>query len=233
MTHLTNFPLPPPDLAQVWLDFDGTISRVDVLDELINRYAVNESWRLIEERWQAGLIGSRECLRQEFSLVRISARELEAFVDRIEVDPGLELLLEYLAQHRVPVTILSDGIERFIKRILARRGISRLEVYANRIVQCGERLRLICPHSHTHCQAGAAHCKCASAEQLRKPGRQTIYIGDGRSDLCPARKADRVFAKGVLARALAVEHLAYIPFVSLRDVASALRQAWSTRAAVI
>ncbi|EQD32500.1 phosphoserine phosphatase [mine drainage metagenome] len=58
--------VPLPSKAQVWIDFDGTISREDVLDELVSRFASNDSWKLVEERWRTGLIGSAECLRSEF-----------------------------------------------------------------------------------------------------------------------------------------------------------------------
>ena len=38
---------------------DGTITRTDVLDELIRRYAIDNSWHAVEADWQAGRIGSR------------------------------------------------------------------------------------------------------------------------------------------------------------------------------
>ena len=72
--------LPEAGAAQVWLDFDGTLTRRDVLDDLIVRYARDESWKLIEERWQAGLIGSRQCLSEEFALLDVSHGELWAFI---------------------------------------------------------------------------------------------------------------------------------------------------------
>ncbi len=225
--------LPAPDAAQVWLDFDGTISRRDVLDELIATYAVSESWKLVEERWQAGLIGSRECLRQEFAMVRISPAELTKFLAGCDVDPATGELLELLAEHRIPTTILSDGIESFIRIILTEHGLEIPPIRANRIVHRGDRLRLVCPYRRRQCDSSAAHCKCFSMAQLRDPSRQSIYIGDGRSDLCPARKADHVFAKGALARALTAERFTCIPFMSLADVVAVLLRAWSKAAAAI
>ena len=75
------------------------------------------------------------------------------------------------------------------------------------------------------------HCKCGSAEALHRPGRKTIYIGDGRSDLCAARKADVVFAKRALARCLTAEGRAFLPFDTLADVRGALAAAWEHPAA--
>ena len=228
-----NFMLTAPETLQVWIDFDGTISRKDVLDELIRNYAINESWRLIEERWLAGLIGSRECLSQEFALINISLPELNDFLDRIEIDPGIHPLLALLREHKVPVAVLSDGVERFIRRILLRHGIRNMEIRANKITHRAGRLKLSCPHSSSECVAQAAHCKCASANALCHPARKTVYIGDGRSDLCPARGADWVFAKGVLARALTHEHISYIPYLTLQDVTATLSRVWADRVAVV
>jgi 2,3-diketo-5-methylthio-1-phosphopentane phosphatase len=225
-------PIPRPASAQVWLDFDGTISKVDVLDKLIERFAANESWKLIEQRWQAGQIGSRECLQQEFALVRVTPAELNLFLSTIGVDPGLSELLQLLSEFNVPVSILSDGIDVFIHEILSRHGVEDLAVRSNTISHRGQRLKLRCPHSSSACESDAAHCKCASAATLGAAGRRNIYVGDGRSDLCPARKADLVFAKAALARSLAGEGIPFVPFVSLSDIAQALSDAWLGQTAV-
>src|SRR5271170_741285 len=102
--------LPSPDAAQVWIDFDGTISVNDVLDELIAEYACDSSWQEIERQWQSGKIGSRECLLREFALLRVTALELDRFLDRIDLDEGVQGLLRLLERHGVPFAILSDGV---------------------------------------------------------------------------------------------------------------------------
>ncbi len=225
--------LPSPDSLQVWFDFDGTISRQDVLDELVNRFSRNESWKLIEERWKAGLIGSEQCLRQEFSLLNISDRELDLFLDQIDIDPGFIPLVELLRQYQVPFAILSDGIEKFIRRILQRHNLQDMEIRANRMMRRKGQLQLICPHRQKHCISGAAHCKCASANALRVALRKTVYIGDGRSDLCPARQTDIVFAKGVLAQELTIQQRPFIAYTGLHEIAAAMNRAWTVRVAAV
>ena len=220
--------IPAPSAAQIWLDFDGTITRRDVLDDLIQSYALNDSWKLIEERWQTGQIGSRECLRQEFDLIRISRKEMAAFLETVAVDTGFGKLMQVLRHHDVPAAILSDGIDWFINAVLERNGVNDLPVRSNTLLHRGRRLTLRCPNSSKACTSAAAHCKCASAEKMNTERRQTIYVGDGRSDLCPSRKANVVFAKGALAAALAREQIPFHPFVTLGDVADQLTAAWAT-----
>jgi 2-hydroxy-3-keto-5-methylthiopentenyl-1-phosphate phosphatase len=223
-----NQPIAVPEAAraQVWIDFDGTLTSVDLLDELIGRYSRNDSWRLVEERWRAGLIGSRECLEQEFALLDISRGELAEELARVPLDPGAVSLLAFLERARVPVAILSDGVESFIRAILKRAGVTAPTIRSNRAAHRGRRITLSCPHSARACESGSAHCKCASRERLSDAGRSCIYIGDGRSDLCAARKVDVVFAKGELAAALTREGREFVPFTTLADVHAALVKAW-------
>jgi 2,3-diketo-5-methylthio-1-phosphopentane phosphatase len=223
-------PVPSAANAQVWLDFDGTVTRGDLLDELVARYSRNESWRLVEERWRLGLIGSRECLEQEFALLDISPAQLDAELARVRLDPGAIPLLELLERSGVPVTILSDGVETFIRTILQRAGARAPRIYANSAVQSGRDLRLVCRSAEGACPSRSAHCKCSSRAALAIPGRSCIYIGDGRSDLCAARTVTTVFAKGALAAALSSEGRPFRPFDSLLDVHAALATAWGDKA---
>ena len=216
-----------PEMAQVCLDFDGTITRLDVLDELIRRFAVDDSWHATEALWSQGRIGSEECLRHEFSLIRVTDEELRNFLDEVPIDPGAVRLFRLLADCGVPTAIFSDGIEAFIMHILRLHRIAPPPVFANQLERHGNRLALRCPLRSAACESKAAHCKCASVEKVLPPGRAVVYIGDGRSDLCMARKATVRFAKGTLASLLRAERLPYCEFATLNDVAAVLERRWA------
>lgn len=225
-------PVPVAAQTQFWIDFDGTISSQDVLDELISRYSVDDSWKQLERRWQSGEIGSRACLAGQFDLVRVTPPELEAMLSRMTLDPGAVALFRLLDIYRVPVVILSDCVDFFIRRILRRYGFSHIEVRSNTAVFADGGLKLYCPHESSSCTFGAAHCKCESMDALGQSGRQSIYVGDGRSDLCASRKADLVFAKSVLARLLEAEKIPFRPYTTLQDVANVLAEAWQSESSV-
>jgi 2,3-diketo-5-methylthio-1-phosphopentane phosphatase len=219
--------IPRPDIAEVWLDFDGTLTRRDVVDSLIRRYAATDDWRTLEDAWQAGEIGSRECLTGQLALIRISEKNLANFLASIALDPGAVGLFDLLHRHGVRATILSDGIDWFIERILRAHGLSPPTIRSNTLVRDGHGWQLACPHFSTHCPGASAHCKCASIERLETPGQRRIYVGDGRSDLCAARTAHLRFAKSALAELLDKEGLEYLPFTTLDDVCRFLEAAWS------
>jgi 2,3-diketo-5-methylthio-1-phosphopentane phosphatase len=230
IAHFTEMPtpIPPPQSAEVWIDFDGTITRLDVLDELIRRFAVDDSWKVAEAEWQAGLIGSRDCLTRQLGVVAATDEQLDRFVDEIPVDVGFVKLVNLLDENKVTWTILSDGIDRFISRLTKRVGIETARFRSNMIDTRTGRLNLICPHGSPDCRSASAHCKCSSIRSL-STGKTGIYIGDGRSDLCPIRTVSCRFAKGVLAVTLEREGLSYIAFDTLDDVADILTVAWASR----
>jgi 2,3-diketo-5-methylthio-1-phosphopentane phosphatase len=153
---------------------------------------------------------------------------LERFLDRIQLDPGFVPLVRLLSRLNIPHAIVSDGVDHFIQRTLERHGVS-VPVRSNTIDRDGPALALRCPLQRSDCRSAAAHCKCGSMEELARACRSSIYIGDGRSDLCPARTADYVFAKGALAAALEKEGREFVRFGGLGDVVDTLEREWKLR----
>lgn len=217
--------LPPAHEAQVWIDFDGTITQEDLLDELIVHFSADDSWKQVEQLWQDGEIGSRECLRRQFDLLRINQADLDLFLSRVRLDPGMVELIGLLDRFEVPRAILSDGIDLFIEKTLRRHGLS-LPIRSNTIQRAELTMRLVCPLSNQDCLSAAAHCKCGSIRAIGDTRRRSIYIGDGRSDLCPARTVEFVFAKGALATALENEGRKFLGFSTLLDVKNILQREW-------
>src|SRR5271169_1883653 len=69
----------------VFCDFDGTVTQLDVTDQILSQLA-HPSWQEIEREWMLGLIGSRDCLERQIALVDASAEELNAVIDAIPID---------------------------------------------------------------------------------------------------------------------------------------------------
>src|SRR5256885_4063475 len=70
-------------------DFDGTISLLDVTDTLLNRFG-KPGWQELEDAWERGEIGSRECMKGQVALLDMDEAELRAHLDTIEIDPRSE-----------------------------------------------------------------------------------------------------------------------------------------------
>src|SRR5438094_9374529 len=94
----------------VFCDFDGTVTQIDVTDEILTRLA-DPAWRDVEQEWVRGEIGSRACLERQMALVRASARELNALIDAIPVDPGFADLCRFVEDRARPLSAASDGVD--------------------------------------------------------------------------------------------------------------------------
>jgi len=219
---------PEASQCQIWIDFDGTITKKDTLDELILKYSIDDSWKLIEKKWQAGLIGSRKCLEEEFALLRVTKTELQKHIENIEIDDGLFDLLNIIKTYSIPVAIVSDGIDLFINRVLANHGIHNIAIRSNSIEYDEPYLKLICPYSNADCITGAAHCKCLSMDVLKASAKKSVYIGDGLSDLCAAERSDFVFAKEekLLAKNLTAKEKLFFEFKDLAQIADFITNRW-------
>jgi|SRR5580700_4698748 2-hydroxy-3-keto-5-methylthiopentenyl-1-phosphate phosphatase len=208
--------------GQILLDFDGTIAIEDTTDLLLERFA-KPGWREIEEEWEAQRIGSRECMSRQVDLVRASESEIEDFIAGIHIDPGFLPFVEACSAAQFEVTIVSDGLDRIVRGVIARTGTD-LPIAANRLDYLGrDRWQLGFPYASANCASASGNCKCAQAAPAIRGPR--IVVGDGRSDFCAANSADYVFAKGRLATYCRDSGISHACIADLTQ-ATLLFQAW-------
>lgn len=200
----------------VFLDFDNTITSLDVLDAVIGRFSVDQKWMIHEEAWKEGKIGSRQCLEAQLRSVRVSRAELEDYVKQIPLDPFALKLFRILHRRHIPFMIVSDSFTVIIRTILRHHGILNAKVFANHMSFKKDRLIPSFPYHSKHCRRGCAHCKKVHVREHKNKTR--IYVGDGLSDVCPAIEADIVFAKDSLASHLESERKFHTPFCDLGDI---------------
>ncbi|MBN9046730.1 MAG: MtnX-like HAD-IB family phosphatase [Rhizobiales bacterium] len=207
---------------QVYCDFDGTISLQDVTDHVLERLA-GPQWEEIEALWAAGRIDSGTCMRQQVALIRASREELDRVLDTVKIDSGFANFAALCAAEHIPLTIVSDGVDYFIRHVLKRHGLDSIPVIANRLLvsqAAGETVyALASPYADSACRAASGVCKC----KVVKASGPRIYVGDGRSDFCVSDQPEIVFAKSKLAAYCRQSGIAFLPYDSFGDVAQSLR----------
>jgi 2,3-diketo-5-methylthio-1-phosphopentane phosphatase len=197
-------------------DFDGTITLTDTVNALLTEFA-EPAWLEIEEDWCAGKFGSRECLAAQTKLLRIEPNTLDAYLDAVAVDPDVKGFFDDCLAMGLPVSVVSDGYDWAVRRVLSRIGVRGVPIVANRLVHVGaDRWAVLFPHSAQNCGSGV--CKCAAANAKT----QMVHIGDGRSDLCVSDLVDVVFAKGHLLRTRAEQGLDSIAFERFHEIRALL-----------
>lgn len=202
---------------QIYCDFDGTIATIDTTDRVLDRLA-DPAWEDLEARWVRGEITAAQCMREQIVLIGGDDDALNAVLDQVEIRPGFAALVAWCRRNDVKLSVVSDGVDRFIERILARYGLSGLPVVANRLVGdavSGRRLEQ--PWTRAGCAAGSGVCKCqvVSAGEADGP---VVFIGDGRSDFCVSSRVDLLFARDALAAYAQSRSMAYHPFSDFHAV---------------
>lgn len=205
----------------VFCDFDGTVSTVDTTDHVLSRLAA-PAWEALEADWLAGRIDAAACMRGQIALIAGDDAELDAVLDAIELDPGFIAFAAWCGRAGVPLTIVSDGVDHFIRRILARHGLGELPIVANRLAGRAGARRLEQPYRREGCAAGSGVCKCAVAAPAEPSDRLMVYVGDGRSDFCVSQRAGMLFAKGALADYAAGRGQAHHPYATFHDITATL-----------
>jgi 2-hydroxy-3-keto-5-methylthiopentenyl-1-phosphate phosphatase len=206
-----------PHPCTIVLDFDGTITEVDLLDDLARRFGDPGVYREVEDGIHAGTITLQECITREYAPVTMSLEDAVAWVlANIRMRPGLPELVN-LAQARAwDVRVLSSGFREIIEPVLDHFGIEGVEVLANRVDARSDGWRVIW-RDETVCEVCGEPCK-----RRGLPDSEVVYVGDGISDRCAALAAQRVFATRGLARYLDERDVPFEPFVDFHDIVRAL-----------
>jgi len=214
--------------AALFIDFDGTISPVDISNTFFSRFAGRDAMDAVEE-WKQGRISSTECLRREVDAFRGDLEALRAYARSQPIDRGFFALQEACDEGRIEIFVVSDGLDFYIEPFLAAHGM-RVSYKANKLAVAGGRRVLSFPYYKESC-GSCANCKSSHVEREADKGKFIIYVGDGLSDKCAVSRADVVFAKGELAAHCKENGISHFAFDDLTEVADYIRTSLTERMA--
>lgn len=202
------------------VDFDGTVTEQDLLDDIAQTFGDDEVYREVDEGLDGGRLSLREVIRREFEPVRAELGEVvEYALENTRVRPGFRELVERARAEGWRFVIVSSGFHELIEPILDREGVE-VELHANRVDARPDGWRVLWSYGDD-CPTCGESCKRATVDALADGG-EVVYIGDGYSDRCAADNADRVFARRGLARWLEERGVPFEPFDDFHQVARAL-----------
>ena len=182
-----------PELRVV-LDFDGTLVDPNVAIVLVEEFA-QDGRRIaheIDELLHTGQIGLREAWQRQAAILpgeRVD--EMARFVrQHVPLRAGAREFLQLTERHAVPVTVVSGGLEFYIREVLDREGLD-LPIRSDRLaVEPNGRVHVVHPYEHPTCRL----CGICKAAIVDGPPR-TVFVADGSTDRYGAETADIVFAR--------------------------------------
>lgn len=216
-------------MVHVFVDFDGTITRGDVGDALFERFGGERSLGAVDA-YRRGEISAVECYRRECEACgAVPLDGLRAFLDSREIDPTFGEFDAWCRERGFSLTILSDGMDHYIRAILERHGLGHVPFVSNLLaLEPGPepgfaRFRPSFPNTDETCDR-CASCKRNHMLNAAADDDVIVYAGEGYSDRCPVQYADVVFAKDELMRHCEETSIAYYPYSSFADVRDRLER---------
>jgi 2,3-diketo-5-methylthio-1-phosphopentane phosphatase len=208
----------PPQPTTIVLDFDGTITEVDLLDRMARQFGDPAVYREVEDGIHAGTITLQECITREFEPVTARIEDVMAWVsENVRIRAGLHELAALADDRGWDIRVLSSGFAELIEPVLAHAGLHGVEILANRVDPLPAGWRV-----HWRDEATCAVCGEACKRSGLPADGDVVYVGDGISDRCAAQASSRIFATRGLARYLDAEGVAYQPFDDFHDIVRAL-----------
>ena len=203
-------------------DFDGTITDKDVSFLLLDAFA-DSNWRQLLKEYQAGKISVGAFNTRAFAMIKADKQTLLDFVlnsDEVKIRPGFPELLDYCSRNGLEFVIVSNGQDIYVEAILNKLGINNIEFFAARssFGPGGLEVKYIGPDGSELPDS----FKETHAELFLNRGYRIIYVGNGISDIYPARRAYHVFATGDLLELCRETNLDCTPFDDLNDVVRGL-----------
>jgi 2,3-diketo-5-methylthio-1-phosphopentane phosphatase len=172
-----------------------------------------------EKLWVEGKISSRENAVIQVGLLKnVSQKQLDDYINSIEIDDYFLEFVDYVKSKNIKLTIVSDGFDLFIQKILERYNLD-IPYYANNLIYKDGEFSIEFPYYNEDCDKKAGMCKCQKVKE-----KEFCYIGDGTSDLCIASKADFLFASKNLHKYCKENNIQHTHFTSFRDVIDVLKE---------
>ena len=134
----------------IYCDFDGTITKKDSVNEFLKKYT-GDKWLESEKLWIEGKISSKEnAIIQVGLLKNISQKQLDDYINSIEIDDYFLDFVDYVKSKNIKLTILSDGFDLFIQKVLERNNLD-IPYYANKLTYKNGEFNIEFPYYNKNC----------------------------------------------------------------------------------
>ena len=202
-------------------DFDGTIIRNNLSVLLREQYACGD-WQKINSDYLRGHLTVEQSNKLQFALIKEPEESLKEFVrQHIELRPGFVEFVRHCQESAILFVIVSSGLDFYIEPVLTEIGMPDLELHCGQtsFSRDGIDVSYYDPEGNVINQG----FKKKYLTWLKKRGKNTIYLGDGLSDLEAACQADHVFATGHLLDLLKTQSIACSAFSDFYDLQRQIR----------
>lgn len=200
----------------VQCDFDGTVTEEDVSYMLLDTFA-SGNWRERLKEYEGGRISVGRFNTEAFSMVKADRATLVKMArNDVKIRSGFSGFVDYCREKGLRLVIVSNGLDFYIKEILQSIGAGDIEIFAARTTFRPGALEVQYVGPDGRCLDD--DFKGAYVASFLKEGYRIIYIGNGASDLKPAKLCHYVFATGTLLAQCQQTKVNCLPFDDFTEI---------------
>lgn len=212
---------------KIFIDFDGTITTRDIGEAMFIQFGNAAHAEEIVKDWIDEKINASQSWQLLCSTVaNLNMNEFNKFIDSISIDNTFKDFVVYCRKNNYEIKIISDGLDYYINRFLAKENLTDIQFYSNKLVfDEYNNLIPVFPYMDEECKRCA---NCKRNHILNNSGDDenefSIYIGDGWSDVCPAQYCDFIFAKNSLLKYCEKNRITYFPYSDFNQIRIRIEQ---------
>jgi len=204
---------------KVFVDFDGTITKQDVGENMFLKFGDAGEAQKIIDRWISNEITSIDTNNLLCETVKnFNPVLFDEFLSTIEIEESFFEFVKFCEVNRIELYVVSDGMDYYIDKLMIRENLNHLTVYSNKLsLDDNGNIIPAFPYTDEECNL-CGNCKRNHILNHSSEEDITVYIGDGFSDTCPAQHVDFIFAKKSLLKFCEKNRISYYPFNNFDDV---------------
>ena len=177
----------------VQCDFDGTITEVDASFLILEEFARGD-WHQVLQEHREHKISVGQFNARAFAMVRVEQKILlRTIMRKVRLRAGFSELVDYCSKRDFRLVIVSNGLDFYIQALLDYYGLGEVEWHAAKTCfKVGNmEVQYIGPDGKLLEDA----FKEAYIQLFLTQNYKVIYVGNGDSDIAPAKQAQHVFAR--------------------------------------
>lgn len=148
---------------------------------------------MFDQQYARGEINLQECLRKQGALVRTPEMVLIAELERVTTfRPNFGRLVTYCRSERVPLAVVSAGLDFAIKHLLRMKGWDNLvKLYVAKSEMTPSGIKFTFPRLQDKTSLSV---KDDLVKRYKGQGRKVVYVGDGIWDMDALKQSDYRYA---------------------------------------
>lgn len=195
----------------VLTDFDGTVASTDASYAVLKEFA-DDDWVAVEKEALEYKITILEAVKIQAGMVKASPEDASKYLkENVELRPGFREFANWCRENDIYLEICSDGFGWTIEVLLEYWGLEWIPWTSNAIVPRKEGWQISFPYRKEGCPMNA-NCKCSHYDRLKERYDPVLFVGDGATDECVAKKADKVYARDRLLEVCRRDGLDCVPW---------------------